>query len=78
MDQGLKGKEERKGEDQGGEGGERRGEGGGGWGCEEGEVPVHCQKVGGGGGISRVRGVWSRGNQKPHDNLAKKIEKKLQ
>ena len=35
MDQGLKGKERRKGEDQGGEGGERRGEGGGGWGIFE-------------------------------------------
>ena len=75
MDQGLKGKEKREGEDQGGEGGERRGEGGGGWGCEEGEVPVHCQKVekeewrgGEEGGISRAQGVWSRGNQKPHNN----------
>ena len=45
MDQGLKGKGKRKGEGQGGKGGERRGEGGGGWGCEEGEVPVHYGEV---------------------------------
>ena len=64
MDQGLKGKGKRKGEYQGGEGGgEERGGGGKGGGEEE--------------GISGVGGVWSRGNQKPHDNLTKKIKKKI-
>ena len=85
MDQGLRGKGKRKGEDQEGEGGERKGEGGEGQGCEEGEVPIHSWKVeregwrgGEEGGISGVGGVWSRGNQKPHDNLTKKIERRLQ
>ena len=86
MDQGLKGKERRKGEDQGvGGGGRGKGRGGEGGDVKRGKFQFTVRKwrrrSGGGGeegGISRAKSVWSRGNQKPHDNLTEKIEKKLQ
>ena len=60
MDQGLKGKGDRKGEDQGGEGGERRGD------VKRGKFQFTVRRWGGRsggggeeGGISRVRDVWS-------------------